>query len=97
MKSMGKAMAQAGHGALMCADALGDRYSGEFARWRRTGRGGEVRVADAAQWEELKAQGDCVAVRDAGFTQVAPGTETVLAFPPCDEPSDRVRELPLVP
>lgn len=96
MRSMGKAMAQAGHGALMCADQLGDRYAAEFAQWRTTGRGGEVRVADDTQWEELKAEGDCVAVRDAGFTQVAPGTETVLALPPRDEQPDRVRALPFV-
>jgi peptidyl-tRNA hydrolase len=37
---------------------------------------GEVRPADESAWKRLKAEVEYVVIRDAGFTQVAPGTET---------------------
>jgi peptidyl-tRNA hydrolase len=94
MKTLGKAMAQAGHAALLAADTLGDEHGGAFSAWRAAGRAGEVRAADDAAWQRLKAAG-AVAVADAGLTQVEPGTETVLALAPADEPPGLVAGLEL--
>jgi hypothetical protein len=43
-----------------------------------------VRDADGDRWAQLCAavgRGEAVAVRDAGFTEVAPGTITCIATP----------------
>ena len=80
LKTAGKAMAQAGHAALLCADELGPRHPEAFQAWREAGLPGVVEEADAERWAELRPLG--VVVQDAGLTQVAPGTETVLALPP---------------
>jgi hypothetical protein len=52
----------------------------ELQRWRAHGMAGEVRLADEPTWERLK--GEVVVIRDAGYTQVAAGAETVLGIPP---------------
>jgi peptidyl-tRNA hydrolase len=44
-------------------------------------------------WERLKAEVECVVIRDAGYTQVAAGTETVLAIPPRQEQPSAVTDL----
>jgi peptidyl-tRNA hydrolase len=93
MKTAGKAMAQAGHAALLCADRLGSQHPEAFAAWRAAGCPGEVRRADDACWDELKREHGAVAVTDAGLTQVAPGTETVLALPPLAEQPEVVAGL----
>ncbi|GAA3111164.1 peptidyl-tRNA hydrolase [Streptomyces rectiviolaceus] len=67
--SAGKAMAQAGHGAQLAWWELSDE---ERAAWREAGFPLSVRTADAALWRELVASGLPV-VRDAGFTEIAPG------------------------
>ncbi len=82
IKSMGKAIAQAGHAALAVADQMNVSYGADLQRWRAHGMTGEVRLADETTWERLKAEVECVVVRDAGYTQVAAGTETVLGIPP---------------
>ena len=82
LKSMGKAIAQAGHAALDLADQMSAKYAAELARWRADGMPGDLRLADERTWDRLKAEVDCIVIRDAGYTQVAPGTETVLAIPP---------------
>jgi peptidyl-tRNA hydrolase len=91
--SQGKAMAQAGHGALMCADdpRLGDRgpRADAWRAWDEAGRPARVIEADAARFAALRAAGGAAVVRDAGFTQVAPGTVTVLCLPPGPEPAPR--------
>jgi peptidyl-tRNA hydrolase len=86
LRTAGKAMAQAGHAALMCADRLGPRYPEAFAAWRERGCPGEVRVVDLPHWALLRESKDSVVVTDAGLTQVEPGTETVIAIPPLPEP-----------
>jgi peptidyl-tRNA hydrolase len=84
MRTAGKAMAQAGHAALMCVERFGG--SGElrrcFTAWRESGRRGELIAATDEEWERLKRDPAAVVVSDAGHTQVAPGTETVIALVP---------------
>jgi peptidyl-tRNA hydrolase len=94
MKSMGKAMAQAGHAALMCADVFAEAYAPAWAAWRAQGRPGAARLASEDAWQRLKAEVDCVAVVDAGLTQLVPGTETVLALPPLADQTALVAALP---
>jgi hypothetical protein len=70
--SAGKAMAQAGHAAQ-----LGWRLLDPAARRAWSGREFElaVRTASSSQWNEALANGAPV-VRDAGFTEVEPNSET---------------------
>ncbi|MEV2251838.1 aminoacyl-tRNA hydrolase [Streptomyces sp. NPDC050147] len=76
--SAGKAMAQAGHGAQLAWWELPDEERGA---WRDAGYPLFVRTPDAAHWRELVASGLPV-VRDAGFTEIAPGSCTVIADHP---------------
>jgi peptidyl-tRNA hydrolase len=82
--SAGKAMAQAGHGAQLAWWELSD---GERAAWRDAGFPLAVRTADPARWPALTTGGLPV-VRDAGFTEIALGSCTVVA----DHPALRRRE-----
>ncbi|MGV9562329.1 aminoacyl-tRNA hydrolase [Streptomyces sp. NPDC003480] len=76
--SAGKAMAQAGHGAQLAWWALPDD---ERAAWREAGFPLRVRTAPLSRWPELTASG-LPLVRDAGFTEIAPGSCTVVADHP---------------
>lgn len=76
--SAGKAMAQAGHGAQL---AWWELTSAERAAWRDAGFPLSVRTAAADHWNRLVASGLPV-VRDAGFTEIAPGSCTVVADHP---------------
>ncbi|WP_413812891.1 peptidyl-tRNA hydrolase [Streptomyces sp. OE57] len=76
--SAGKAMAQAGHGAQLAWWELDDAAR---AAWREAGFPLTVRTASPARWDELTASGLPV-VRDAGFTEIAPGSCTVVADHP---------------
>jgi peptidyl-tRNA hydrolase len=80
MRTAGKAMAQAGHAALMCVEELGERHRERFAAWKEAGRPGEL----LTDWERYRDDPEAVTVSDAGHTQVAPGTETVIALVPSD-------------
>lgn len=82
LRTAGKAMAQAGHAALMCVREQGPRHPEAFAAWRAGGMGGTLREVDEEEWAALRASPDAVVVADAGLTQVEPGTETVIALPP---------------
>ncbi len=67
--SVGKAAAQVGHASMLYAADRGLTAVPAFA----------VRSAEPARWSRLCAaarDGSAVAVRDAGFTEVAPGTIT---------------------
>ncbi|MCX5172123.1 peptidyl-tRNA hydrolase [Streptomyces antibioticus] len=76
--SAGKAMAQAGHGAQLAWWELSER---ERNAWREAGFPLAVRTATAGRWSELTTSGLPV-VRDAGFTEIAPGSATVVADHP---------------
>ncbi|MBP2706665.1 peptidyl-tRNA hydrolase [Microbispora sp. RL4-1S] len=74
----GKAMAQAGHGAQFAWWGAGDA---DRAAWREGGLLTSVRTADPGRWAALAASGLPV-VRDAGFTEIEPGSPTVVADAP---------------
>ena len=71
----GKAMAQVGHAAQLGLAALDPATA---LAWRDAGFPLAVRTAAAGQWAELLRR-DLPVVRDAGFTEVAPGTCTAVA------------------
>jgi peptidyl-tRNA hydrolase len=64
--TVGKAAAQVGHASMLYAAARGLDGVPAFA----------VRVVEGAQWARRCAEAGAVSVRDAGFTEVAPGTVT---------------------
>jgi peptidyl-tRNA hydrolase len=87
--TVGKAAAQVGHGSMLLAALLAaQERTAELDRWAVSGYRCAVRTASAQQWAGL-APGEepdrgwrergVLAVRDAGFTEVAPGTVTVAA------------------
>lgn len=81
--SLGKQVAQVAHAVLMCAWspwADDPRYSASFAAWRDAGH--PCQLLPSSSWAHLHEHADGVVVRDAGLTEVDPGTETVLATPP---------------
>lgn len=83
--TVGKAAAQVGHATMILASVLdADR----LAAWTATGYRCAVRTPSSRQWADSLPGADpaaawrergVVAVRDAGFTEVDPGTITVLA------------------
>jgi peptidyl-tRNA hydrolase len=74
----GKAMAQAGHGAQLAWWELPPRAR---AAWLDRDLDVAVRAAATGQWSKLLASGLPV-VTDGGFTEVAPGSATVVADHP---------------
>ena len=74
----GKAMAQAGHGAQLAWWELGPAARSE---WLDRDFDLAVRVAGTEQWAKLLVSGLPV-VTDGGFTEVAPGSATVVADHP---------------
>lgn len=83
--SAGKTMAQAGHGAQLVWWRLSDA---QRKAWREAGFPLVVRTAPSAErWAELTGSGLPV-VRDAGFTEIAPGSCTVVGDFPGHEIAD---------
>ncbi len=74
----GKAMAQAGHGAQLAWWALSAQ---DRAEWAGEDFALAVRAAGRERWARLLASGLPV-VTDGGFTEVAPGSATVVADHP---------------
>ncbi|MEZ0067391.1 hypothetical protein ABIA32_003404 [Streptacidiphilus sp. MAP12-20] len=76
--STGKAMAQVGHAAQLAWWAL---PAADRAIWRADGFPLAVRTAPASAWPALTTSGLPV-VRDAGFTEIAPGSCTTVSDHP---------------
>jgi peptidyl-tRNA hydrolase len=74
--SAGKLAAQVGHASMLLAPRLS---VDELKAWAALDYRCAVRTPSVAEWDALIHRGDVVAVRDAGFTEVEPGTTTVLA------------------
>jgi peptidyl-tRNA hydrolase len=80
--STGKAMAQVGHGAQLAWWELAPTVR---STWEDLEFDLRVRTAGVGQWKELLASGLPV-VTDGGFTEVAPGSATVVADHPALRP-----------
>jgi peptidyl-tRNA hydrolase len=76
--SAGKAMAQAGHAAQLAWWATDEPAR---AAWRVEGLPAAVRTAGPRRWAAMVDSGLPV-VRDAGFTEIEPGSRTVVADAP---------------
>jgi len=76
--STGKAMAQVGHGAQLAWWGLSPT---DRSIWKDVDFDLRVRTAGVGQWKELLVSGLPV-VTDGGFTEVAPGSATVVAYHP---------------
>ncbi|ASR04192.1 aminoacyl-tRNA hydrolase [Gordonia rubripertincta] len=77
--TVGKLAAQVGHASMLAAKLLD---ADEAIRWRLDECPLAVREATPERWRGLldaDAAGTAVAVRDAGFTEIAPGSVTVIA------------------
>jgi peptidyl-tRNA hydrolase len=70
----GKAAAQVGHASMLLAPHLTEA---ELTAWAALDYRCAVRTPAKAEWDALVARPGVVMVRDAGFTEVAPGTATV--------------------
>ncbi|GAB2927863.1 peptidyl-tRNA hydrolase [Nonomuraea fastidiosa] len=77
--SAGKAMAQAGHAAQLAWWASDE---GERAAWREQGFPVTVRKAESPAAFEAMAAAGLPVVRDAGFTEIEPGSCTFVADAP---------------
>lgn len=76
--SVGKAAAQVGHGSMLLA---ADMSLAAVSQWARTGFALQVRELPSAEFQRLAAHPQAVVVQDAGYTEVAPGSVTVVALP----------------
>ncbi|MCI4319546.1 MAG: peptidyl-tRNA hydrolase Pth2 [Thermoplasmata archaeon] len=86
--SPGKAAVQVAHAAVMLAESARDRRGEVYSEWLRAGQKKIVVTARTMEdLQELARQARArklpsVLVQDAGLTEVAPGTVTVLGIGP---------------
>lgn len=90
--SAGKIAAQAGHAVGMVyekyatysvlSSAEARLHCDDFNHWRDESFRKIALKASDKDWKKLKTELDCLVVRDAGLTQVAAGSETVIALFP---------------
>ncbi|MCD5311652.1 aminoacyl-tRNA hydrolase [Kineosporia babensis] len=72
----GKSAAQSGHAAQLALRSMGDEAR---SRWAENGWAVRVVTPEGAGWAEAVRRAR-VAVHDGGFTEVAPGTQTAVAW-----------------
>lgn len=75
--SAGKAAAQVGHASMLLAAARDTAWA---YHWAESGYPLNVRELPSAEFAALVVRPGAVAVRDAGFTEVAPGSTTAVAI-----------------
>lgn len=75
--SVGKAAAQVGHGSMLLAAHMS---LPEVTEWADSGFDLQVCEVPRSQFSQLAAREGAVLVRDAGYTEVAPGSVTVVAL-----------------
>lgn len=90
--TLGKAMAQAGHAGMIGVALLAGDDQAALTAWRTAGCPADARQASPVEWAGLTAElanennawraQRLLAVRDAGFTEVEPGTITIIARAP---------------
>ncbi len=76
--SLGKAAAQVGHGSMLLAAQQPFAWVENWARW---GFPVQVREVSHERLLELREREGAVVIHDAGFTEVAPDSLTVVAVP----------------
>lgn len=74
---------------------LPDSYQ-RYVVWKMTGCKKIVLKATEQQILDLMQEGECVSIRDAGRTQVAPNSLTAIGFYPSAHMSDKVKHLKLL-
>lgn len=77
--TLGKAAAQVGHASMLYAANLDVDAARE---WAASGFALNVREVGADEFADAARRPGAVPVRDAGYTEVAPGSVTVVALPP---------------
>ena len=90
--TLGKTMAQTGHAGMIAAALLAGADADGLQAWYAAGCPVDARRADQPTWQHLTSMiaepaagwegHGLLAVRDAGFTEIAPGTVTVIAAAP---------------
>jgi peptidyl-tRNA hydrolase len=81
--SAGKAAAQVGHATMLLAALLhANSQDDVLTDWSTKDYRCAVRTPTKAHWSTLSRSPNPIAVRDAGFTEIPPGTITVLAQRP---------------
>ncbi len=89
--SMGKMVAQACHAAVSCSEACKKHHTKRWRKWRNEGGKKVALEADSLEeLEELAVTAESLdityaLIRDAGHTEVPPGTITCLGVGPHQE------------
>ncbi len=87
----GKSCAQVAHASLAAAEIAMEDYRHDYMEWKQTGEkkivlSGESQEQLGRLFEDARTLNlPCYLVRDAGLTQLKPGTITALAIGPASE------------
>jgi peptidyl-tRNA hydrolase len=85
--SVGKLAAQIGHAVLLCSQAsiyfsTTPIWSEAGEAWAKAGRPVVISFPGQDAWQQAWAGDNAIVVTDAGFTEIAAGSQTVLALRP---------------